>query len=156
MQNSKETAEAILIVIKKILKWILLVAVSIGAIIGVVVSYANYKSNQDYKIKKDREDKISITADSREVDCQAGYPYFYGIVNKSDKTVSSVTFSVELRRKGFSNSLNSYTSIDEDKILKPGEGYGRCFRATSKDYTGEVKEKEVDIVITYKNVTFID
>jgi hypothetical protein len=62
---------------------------------------------------------------------------------------------VGIKRIGFSSNINRYTSIDEDKIIPNNEGYGRCFRAEdANDYRKNLTEKDVDIVITYKNVTF--
>ena len=154
MTTPSERAEAILIVIKRVLKWIL-ISVFVVAVLGIsIISFLDYQSSRDYKKRKEQEDKVEIVANYGKSDCEAGYPYFYGVVNNSDKEIKNVRFSVEIRKKGFSSALNSYTSIDEDKILKPGEGYGRCFRATKKDYSGELKEKDVDIVVTYKDVTY--
>jgi hypothetical protein len=154
MSTPKETAEAILIVIKRLMKWILIASVSIGVVIGAFIAYTDYRNEIVRKKKKEQEDKVTIVAAYQKKDCDVSYPYFYGVVNDSDKVVTNVRFAVEIRKVGFSNVLNSYTSMDEDKILQPKEGFGRCFRANKKDYSGELKEKDVEIVVTYKNVTF--
>jgi hypothetical protein len=154
MSSSQEKAEVILIVIKRILKWLLIASITITILVGVIASYIDYKNTQEYTKKREEEDKVIIFADYHKSDCQTGYPYYYIIENLSDKIVTKVTFTVEVKKKGFSSALNSYTSIDEDKILNPKERYTRCFRAQKKDYDGEVKEKDVEIVVTYKDVTF--
>lgn len=156
MADANQTAEAILIVIKRIFKWIVIALIVVSVCIGLVAWVLDYTSTREHRKKQEQDNKVSIVASRNDEQCTSAYPYFYGIVNGSEKTVNNVKFSVEIRRKGFSSVLNSYTSIDEDKILKPGEGYGRCFRATKKDYDGDVKDKDVDIIVTYKDVTFQD
>jgi hypothetical protein len=156
MEQSNQTAEAILIVFKRIFKWILIAIVVIGACIGLLVWLIDYTSNREYRKKQEEENKVSIVASRNDEQCTSAYPFFYGIVNGGERTVNSVNFTVEIRKKGFSSALNSYTNIDEDKILKPGEGYGRCFRATKKDLDGDVSDKDVDIIVTFKDVTFQD
>ena len=154
MKTPNETAEAILIVIKRIMKWMLIALLAIGLLVGAFVGYTDYESSKEYKKKIEQEEKVTIWADYQKSDCAVGYPYFYVVENNSDKEVSKVKFTVQVRKKGFSNPLNSYTSLEEDKILKPKENFIRCFRAQNKDYNGDVKEKDVDIVVTYKDVTF--
>ena len=154
MSNANETAEAVLIVIKRIFKWIVIALIVVSLCIGLFAWLLDYISTREYRKKQEQENKVSIVASSNNENCTSAYPYFYGIVNGSEKTVNKVSFTVEIRKKGFSSVLNSYTSIDEDKILKPSEGYGRCFRATKKDYDGDVKDKDVDIIVTYKDITF--
>lgn len=140
-------------VIKRILKWLLIASISIGVLIWVFFGYTDYQRSQDYEKKKKQEEKVTIFGYLGE-GCAVGYPYFYIIKNNSDKEVSKVEFWVEVRKKGFSKPLNSYTTIEEYKILKPQDNWARCFRAENKDLTGDVTEKDVEIVVIYKNVTF--
>jgi hypothetical protein len=152
MSDAKEKAEIILIIIKKILKWIGLTILGVGILFFITYQYSEYQTKQEKKI----EDKVSIKAfHPKEGPCEKDYPYQYIVFNDSGKTVEKVSFSVGIRRVGFSSDLNGYTSIDEDKIIPSGEGYGRCFRATKDgDYTKELKESNVEIFIKYKDVTF--
>ena len=153
MKKPNEIAEAILIVIKKFLKWILITIIAIV----LFAAYFDYNNGKEYKKKQEREAKVTIVGYYKEPNgCDVGYPYLYEVRNTSDKTVVKTDFTVEIRKKGFSSALNRYTSIDEDKILKPGEGYARCFRAQNKDFSGDVKEKDVDIIVEYKNITFLN
>jgi hypothetical protein len=156
MTTKNETAEAILIVIRKIIKWILFAALCLATAVAALIYYKHYKDEEDRKVKKIREDKVLIMTHDVGIECKPSHPYAYAVINNSDWEVKKVDFSVEIRRRGFSSPLNSYTSIDEDKILKPGEGYARCFRAQSKDYRGQLTEKDVEIIITYKSVTFAE
>ena len=152
MSEANVKAEAILIVIKRILKWIGLSIVGIGILSFVGIQYKEY----EFKQKKKTEDTVIIKAFyPTEFPCGNDFPYRYTIVNNSGRTVEKVTFTVGIKRIGFSSDINRYTSIDEDKIILNNEGYGRCFRAAdANDYSKNLTEKDVDIVITYKNVTF--
>jgi len=152
MSESNVKAEAILIVIKTILKWIGIAIVGIGILIYLISQYQDYEQKQIKKI----EDKVSIKAfHPKDAPCSKDFPYQYIITNDSGRTVEKVTFAVGVKRIGFSSDINRYTSIDEDKIILNNEGYGRCFRAyDANEYGKLLTEKDVDIVVTYKNVTF--
>lgn len=154
MKKQNNLPEKMLIAAKKIFKKILIAASSIIIITILIFVYLDYKQGKERDKKRSLESKVEVIAWYKEPGCDVGFPYFYGVVNKSDKTVTKVNFTVEIRKKGFSSALNSYTNLDEDKILNPGEGYGRCFRAQNKNYNGDVKEKDVEIIVKYKDVTF--
>lgn len=156
MSSANERAEAILIVIKRILKWIAITVAGIAGAIFLFVQYSDWSFDRDEKKRFEKEAKVVVNAiypDGK--DCQEGYPYLYTVVNNTKETVRRVTFQVEIKKKGFSSTLNTRTELTEDKILKPNEGYGRCFRATSnEDYVKPVKEKDVEIHIVAKSVEF--
>lgn len=157
MSTPKETAEAFLYVIKKIFKWLFLAVLTIAVVGGVIIFVVDYKDKADRKARDAIESKVKVNAyHSGDKDCHDGFPYTYTVFNETDKRIKQVRFTVEITKKGFSKVLNSYTSLEEDKILEPKEGYGRCFRAQNADYNGDVKEKDVDIKIVYKNITFVD
>lgn len=150
------TAETILIVLRKLLKWGLIVILVVAFLLGAFIFYLDYKEKKDREKRKKLEDKVTISAYYSGKDCAPGYPYFYGVVNNGELSVEKVIFTVEIRRRGFSGVLNSNTRVTEDKILKPGEGYGRCFRAGREDYRGDVTEKDVDISVSSKEVRFLE
>ena len=152
MSESNVKAEAILIVIKTILKWIGIAIVGIGILLYLVFQYQEYEGKQRRKI----EDKVSIQAfHPKDAPCSKDFPYQYTIFNDSGRTVEKVSFTVGVKRIGFSSDINRYTSIDEDKILLNNEGYGRCFRVEDvNDYGKYLSEKDVNIEVTYKNITF--
>lgn len=158
MSSANERAEAILIVIKKLFKWL---AIGLLIFIGVILSFIFFASKyEDYQTakKKKIEDKISIKAfHPKEGPCDKDYPYQYEIFNNSGKVVEKVEFNVSIKRIGFSNELNGYTKIEEDKIIPNGEGWGRCFRASANgDYRRNLTDGDVEIEIKYKEITFKD
>jgi hypothetical protein len=152
MSEANVKAQAILIVIKTILKWIGLSVIGIGILIFVGVQYDEYQTRK----KKAFEDKVVIRAlHPQEGPCSKDFPYYYYIINDSGKTIEKVTFTVAIKRIGFSSNINRYTSLDEDKIIPKNESYGRCFRAEdANDYRKNLTEKDVDIEITYRNIKF--
>jgi hypothetical protein len=154
MNTPKETAEVIFIVIKRIIKWVLIASISL--VLGVVV-IIKISELYDYQTEGKYQEQVIIKANYPERgECTKDYPYEYIILNESEKTIEKVHFNVGIRKKGFSNEINEYTSIDEYKIIKPNEGWGSCFRVRSKDFKSYISDKDVDVVVTYRNVTFLD
>ena len=156
--SSKETAEAILIVIKKILmktlKWVFIIT-----LFSVVLLFVGTKIEELWEWQKygKHAEKVTIKfvtlLDDKE--CSKDYPYMYVITNESSKVVKETRFSVEIRRVGYSNVINSHTDITDSKILKPTEISTSCFRATTTGYKSEViREKDVDYSVDYKRVQF--
>ena len=165
MTTPKETAEVILIVIKRIIKWILITVILLG--IGVTVIFEisewySYQTDGKYKEQKniaEEKSKKKVVVNAfypKKGECFKDYPYEYIIFNESEKTIEKVKFTVEIRKKGFSNVINSYTYIDNYKILKPKEGWSECFRAQGLDYKVDVTDKDVDVVVKDKYVTFVE
>lgn len=152
MSEAKIKAEAILIVIKRILKWIGISFLGIGLLIFLGFQYEKYEAKKRRQI----EDKVSIQAfHPKEGPCEKDFPYQYIIVNESGKVIKKITFTVGIKRTGFSSDINRYTSIVEDKIIQNKEGWGRCFRAEDANQYGKsLTEKDVEIEITYKNIEF--
>ena len=154
MSDAKVRAEAILIVIKRILKWLGLSFLCIGLLFFIAYQYEEYRAKE----RKEIEDKVSIRAFyPKEGPCSKDFPYQYIVFNESGKVVEKVTFTVGIKRSGFSSDINRYTSIDEDKIIPNSGAWSRCFRAEdANQYGRNLTEKDVDIVITYKDVKFKD
>lgn len=152
MSEANVKAEAILIVIKKIVKWICLSIVGIGIIIFGGLQYEEYEVNKRRAI----EDKVLIQAfHPKDQPCSKDFPYQYTIVNNSGKTINKVSFEVEIKRLGFSSDINRYLSLFEDKIISHNESYGRCFRAEDIiNYGKDLTEKNVIIEIKNKSIIF--
>jgi hypothetical protein len=156
--SSKETAEAILIVIKKILmktlKWVFIIT-----LFSVVLLFVGTKIEELWEWQKNGKHAEKVTIKFvgllNDKECSKDYPYMYVITNESSKVVKETRFSVEIRRVGYSNVINSHTDITDSKILKPTETSISCFRATTTGYKSEViREKDVDYSVEYKRVQF--
>jgi hypothetical protein len=158
VSSPNETAEAILIVIKKLLikifKWIFIVT-----LLAVVVLFVGTKIEElwNWQTNGKHAEKVTIKFVTflKDEECSKDFPYMYVITNESSKVVEETSFSVEVRRVGYSNVINSYTNITDSKILKPSETSMNCFRTTTTDYKSEViREKNVDYSAIYKRVKF--
>ena len=153
MSSAQDTADAIILVLKKLLKWIFLGTLAASLVFFIIVKAIEF---WDWQTVGRHAEKVSIKFVTLiEGDCEKEYPYMVMIVNQSSKTVLETEFSVEIRRKGYSNVINSYLSMTESKILKPTESSSRCFRAISKNNDRDVlRDKEVDYSVSYKRVKF--
>lgn len=154
MSSANETAEAFLIVLKKILKWIFF-----GAIILVSVLFVGIKLEELWKWQTNGKHAEKVTIQFvtfiNENRCSKDYPYMYVISNKSSKIVEKTMFDVKVRRVGYSNVINEYTIISDSKILKPTETTMSCFRAVSLDNKREIlKDTDVNFSVGFKSVEF--
>jgi len=155
MATDNETAEAIWIVIKRLFRWGLIFFVGLVALFVLIVILVDYFQDRESRAKRAIEDLVKVSAAYDKERCDKDYPYLYLVKNEGQRTVERVRFTVEIRRRGYSSALNGYTSITEDKILRPGDGIGGCFRAVKEgEFDKFVKETDVDIVIKFKDVTF--
>lgn len=155
MSTPQEQAEAILIVLKRIMKYILGLILIIAIGFTLIIQYLEYKNKQEREERQKIEDQIVVVAGYpyNNQPCEKGYPYFYAVRNNSEKTLESVNFTLEIRPKGRSIPINSYTSFTEDKILQTGEYTSRCFSAISKDYSKPLTDNDVEIKVSYKTIT---
>lgn len=152
MSSANETAEAILFVIKRLLKWI---ALSAAATVVLFFSVIKFNEFWDWFTVGRFAEKVEVNLrNAAPNECAYDYPYFYTIQNNSGKTIEKVNFSVEIRKKGYSNTINNYTSLTDTKILKNSESTLGCFKAQRNDYKGEVSDKDVDLNVSYKFVKF--
>jgi len=127
-----------------IFKWLFFALVGIAgialAVIGSFYAY-NYFTYERHaaqvKAIVNARDK-GVFACAKEPD----YPIFVAIINNSSKTIEEVSFSLEARRKSFTTNLATYASFTDDKIRKPGEGWGTCWAAPLRD---EVKDNPRDL-----------
>ena len=149
-----ETAEAILIVLKKILKWIFF-----GTLLLVAVLFIGTKIETQWEWhtygKYEEQVTIKFVTFLEDKECSKDFPYMYVITNESSKVVEETNFSVEIRKVGYSNVINSHTDITDNKILKPAETSMSCFRTTTTDYKSElIRDKAVTYTVGYKTVKF--
>lgn len=153
--SAQEIAEAILLVIRRIAKWLafgLLGVIALGlAVWGAVRTYRYFdydrpKSEVQLVVKRDKDF------------CSSEFPVFVGVVNKSQRTILRYSFKFEVNEKGHSTNIASWDSNEDDKIIKPGEGWGICWRVKHKDSTYSntvwITDPNVDIRVTHFNPTF--
>jgi hypothetical protein len=135
--------------------------IGIGGSIGVVgLTFLYFYATSEYEKWAATRDNSKITANVW-VDiekCSKEYPFFVTVVNGSDKLLLSYELRIEVRKKGRSTNLaKSYDTIKDDKILKPGEGWGHCRRiekSTSSYPTEWITDLDVDAIVTRIETNF--
>lgn len=137
---ANETAEAILIVIKRILKWAL---VSISLLFGIGLLFYGWLYFYDWYTVERHKSKVEVVAYFDAEKCNKEYPLFIGVVNKSKKTLDKVTIYVKVTKNGHSTQLNYDTSYSVDKILTPGNSWGYCVTVLDNHYDW-AKRKPLD------------
>jgi len=124
--QTNETAEAILIILKRIMKWIGVSALGVG-LLGAIV--AGGVAGYEYITVTMPKKQIAITVDvSQKICTDDKWPVFVGVVNNSSKTLTNVTVYLNAFVPGHStNHAGASSKASSDKILKPKEGYGSCW-----------------------------
>lgn len=154
--SATETAEAVLLVIKRLFKWAIYLAV-LG--IGLILLVLAYVSVTDWYERGRHLGKIQVSAGFGGNPCiRPEFPLHIHVVNRSTKTITNMSISVEITKQGFSTRLNNYDSFDSDRILRPGEGWFDCYAPISKDSSYREKYildgKDMIVKVTHFSPTF--
>jgi hypothetical protein len=123
--RASEIAEAILIVVKRLLKWF---AISIGTLIvlGCIIAASYWGWNYfTYDLPKSKIEIVTSVNDER---CAGEHPVFVGIVNNSDRTVMNTRIRLQAFIPGRSTNVATWNWMSDDRIIKPGKGFGQCWR----------------------------
>ena len=151
MAEKNETAEAILIVIKRLAKWLLFGVLGLAGLIAVIWGgnlLYDYIRVDLPKLKVD----VSFTINfDRCKDTK--FHVLLTIKNRSNKTILHTSVYAEARRKGRSTDLAYPAPINIDQIIEPDITYAFCRRPRLEesvlgcDYLGKnCKYKYEDIV----------
>jgi len=139
--SSYETTESIIILLKRLGKW---VAIAFVVLIGIwVLILAWLKFNTWYSIDRHKAN-VEVVAFFDYKNCTKEYPLFIGVVNNSSKTIESISTNVKVTKRGYSSRLNYDTSYSSDKILLPAEGWGSCWKVFSDNYDSNYDRKPLD------------
>lgn len=129
--SAKENADAFLLVIKKLIKWFFIILGFL--IIAGFIIYGIYTSVNYFKYELPKS-KIEISARFWPEKCPDNQ-IFLSVMNNSDKTISKFHFYVQARRPGRStNFAKAYRSYENDRIIKPGDGFGFCYSIEKDSY----------------------
>lgn len=153
--SASENAEAILIVIKRILKWC---AIGILVLIAIGILVFAYLEVSDWYSKGRHKAKVKVVAEFNNPKCSATYPLYIGVINDSSKTITNISVYLKVTKEGYSKALNRvYSSFDSDFIIKPNVGASACWGVYSDDYSnpklldGKGMQVEVDhFYVTFK------
>jgi hypothetical protein len=83
-------------------------------------------SKRKFITESDEKDVVTL--------CVGGeFPIFIGYVNKSSRTIELISIDVTAHLPERSTNILTYDStVKSDQIIKPGEGYGSCWRFTRR------------------------
>ena len=154
MSSPQDVAEVILIVIKRLFKWLLLgidcIFVLSGVTIGVWQGYEYYYVSLP-------ESKIELSASPAPGVCPKEFPILVTITNQSSKTLNKVSFVFSAKLPNRSSNHASYKYYSSDKITKPGDSHGACYGPLLSTTTPKYKRvKDFDWSISSYNVVFAE
>jgi hypothetical protein len=138
---------ALLVLFPRAVGYTLLAAVVLGACAGGVLWWFNMMDEA-----ASQKVQANFRYDAANTNCRPDYPISLGFVNTSDRTVKSIYFGVTLRRKGYSGSIGSLSSLTHDKILTPGQSFGFCYAMPPT--TIPVSPSELELEASFKYVTW--
>jgi hypothetical protein len=64
--------------------------------------------------------------------CDDPFPIFVSFVNNSRKTIEYIDFDIIAKQPEHSTDIADYGDYSSDRILKPGEGWGNCWKVNLK------------------------
>jgi hypothetical protein len=102
----------------------------------------SYDELDDYfnKTVPTREVLMTIKYDSKY--CEKTHPLRVEITNGSKRNILKSYFRIEVKRKGYSDNLVSYTSFDTDKIIRTNFIGTTCWIIPKFSYGNERYDKE--------------
>jgi hypothetical protein len=150
--SSNEKAVAVIIILKRILKWVLITAISVIALIYIAAKVGDL---MDWYTEGRHKEKVSVIAKFDKKLCEKKeHPLFIGIINDSTKTIIKTTVYVKVTKIGYSNQLNNSAAFYEDKIINVNDGWGNCWSVIAEDYRTKLSGEGMDVVVDFFNVTF--
>lgn len=159
MSSAQEKAEVVLIIIKRLAKWVAIGGLGLLAIGAAIVFAIDYSDKAERKAQEALEAKVDVRAfPAKNKACGSEWTYEWEVMNNGDKVVKNVSVYVSITPTGFSKQINErYQRLESDKILKKGEGYGWCFNSKADEWPYErLTNKNVQITLTGKSVEFED
>lgn len=151
--SAQENAEAILIVIKRLAKWILIGIVIITLLGGVI--YLWNELSYWYQVGR-YVSKVSVNVKFDKAVCpEKEYPLSIFVMNDSIKTIEHISVDVKVTNLGYSNKINNYSSFDSDKLIKPNEGVRMCWSVSSTKYSETLDGENMDVVLEDFDVNFV-
>jgi len=133
--RSKDIAEAILMVIKRILLWIT-VAVGVGiAVIGLYLWYSKVSNeraqrtaaSEEVKRRQELANLVAIEVRVGEAPCAGDKPFKLMVTNNSRMILRNLSYKMEVTYTGRSSILNDRdTTLYSDIIASPGQSYWVC------------------------------
>ena len=108
---------------------------------------------QPEQARKELRDQVVVSVSYNEENCAKKYPLLVKIHNKSSKTVTKVSWDLDVYQPGYSTDLAGYADYSSDKILRPGEEWQTCY-TLPRNIANRVDQERLEYRISGKYVTF--
>lgn len=139
---ASEKAEAFIIIIKRILKWI---------VIGVAILFASAYMKIWWDTRHDKKIDVIVYFDAER--CGSERPVVVTVKNNSPKTIERIVIDLKMIKKGHSTQINSFENKEFDKILSPGQAY--TYYVQVLDKRGKVLDGiDMDVEVNRYNMHF--
>lgn len=136
-----------------VFKWLLIGLAGLIALIAVCVG--GYSALQWYFHSRHVDKIAAVARIDRDLCKRPDYPVFVAFSNKSGRTIDHVSFSLQAKVRGRSSNIADYHSYSSDTIIKPGEGFGQCYRLPKMSEL-VLDLKSLDWSLSYVSYTFGD
>ena len=149
--SANEKAEAIILVIKRIFKW---VAKAIGILIlmGIAIYYFSELSSWYTKGRHEAKVKVEVKFDT--TNCSKEMPLSVQIINGSTKTIERMSLYVDVNYSGRSSKINDWHSLDMDYIIPPSKTASLCWGVLSKDDSKVLSGQNMTVFVDHYYTTF--
>lgn len=152
--SSQENAEAVLIVIKRLAKWILMGIIIIALLGGVMYLWSTF--SDWYQVGRYKS-KITVNVKFDKAECpEKDYPLSIFVGNTSTKTIEHISVDVKVTNFGYSNKINDYSSFANDKLIEPNKGFQTCWRVNSETYGETLDGQNMAVVLESFDVNFVE
>lgn len=155
MSDANETAEAILIVIKRLAKWITLGVLGIILLLGF--AFGVFEGHK-YVTNTLPKSQIDIIITTKEEGCTDEYPIKVAVFNGSSKTVKSIDITLSAMKPGHSTNYARWNAeATYDRVLSHGQSWQACWRSMlSEDAPSDLKPADYVWGVDYYSVVFED
>lgn len=130
-------------------------AVVVGSLVGIAVLIFVAVRAWEWWDYDRHAANIVITVGARP-DCSDTHPIFVGVVNNSERILNSTAVSLAARRPGRSSDIAGFNYLEDDLIIRPGDGAGQCWRVSLSDDAKGENPRKLEWSVNYARYRFGD
>lgn len=155
--SAQETAEAVLIVVRKLAKWAAFGIGGLALLAGLAFGGLWLKEEADraerarirhetYEIPKSKVEASAMVAKGEgKPRCEGEWPVAVRVINRSDRPIMGYELVLSAKKKGRSSELAHDGILRDDKIIQPGDWHIACWRILKKDSAYTLKPERLEI-----------
>lgn len=151
--SAQENAEAIILVIKRLAKWLI---IFVASLVLLSISIYAYLALEQYYTYDKHKELVNVHASFDEEKCTLDFPLLIRIENNSTKKVMNVDVSVTVTKVGRSTKLNNYHNFESDVILEPSKSAAFCYAVYDDSFSNPqiLNGDGMDVKVSYYSVVF--